>query len=237
VSPVGLTNGDYKFKVLAYTPSGTTAYSAWMGFTISGVVIPPPPYPPTPLSPSGTVATHRPTFTWSQVPDATLYRLGVYSFTTGTYQILQNVTPNCTAGVCSFTHATIDLLNGNYRFKVLARNSAGMTAYSSYMNFTVSSNLPVAPTILAPTGVVGTNPPEFRWSVVSEATQYRLAVYSNAAGSYILLTNINASACSGSVCSYTPPAPLASGDYKFKMLTFNAYGISGYGPWVNFTVP
>jgi len=236
-SPTSLSNGDYKFKVLAYTPVGTTPYSDWLAFTISGVTLPPPPYPPTPIAPNGTATTHRPTFQWSAVEYAAFYRLAVYSYASASYLILENVYPSCVASVCSFTHSTIDLPNGNYKFKVLARNSSGMTPYSSWMNFTVSSNLPVAPTLIAPSGIASANPPEFQWSAVSGATQYRLAVYSYVTGNYIIITNISTTACSGTVCTYTPPSALASGDYKFKMLTYNSYGISGYSDWMRFSVP
>jgi len=236
-SPTSLSNGDYKFKLLAYTPGGITPYSDWMAFTITDVALPPPPFPPTPIGPNGAVTTHRPTFQWSAVEYAAFYRLAVYSYASASNLILENVYPSCAAGVCSFTHSTIDLPNGNYKFKVLARNSSGYTTYSTWMSFTVSSDLPLAPTLLAPSGTVSTNPPEFQWSAISGATQYRLAVYSYGTGSYIIITNISTTACSGTVCTYTPPSALASGDYKFKMLTYNSYGASGYTDWMSFSVP
>ncbi len=236
-SPVTFSNGDYRFKVLAYIPGGVTPYSDWMLFDITGVTLPPPPYPPSPIGPTGFVTTHRPTFQWSSVEYATFYRLGVYSYATASYIILENLYPNCVAGVCSYTHPTVDLPNGNYQFKVMARNSSGYTAYSSWMSFSVFSYLPIAPTLLSPSGTVSINPPEFQWSAVSGATMYRLAVYSYNTGSYVILTYVYPSACSGSLCAYTPPSALASGNYKFKMLTYNAYGISGYSDWMSFTVP
>jgi hypothetical protein len=182
------------------------------------------------------VTIHRPTFKWSAVENAAFYRLGVYSYETGAYTILKNLYVSCVADVCSYT-PTIDLPNGKYRFKVLARNSSGYTDYSDWMNFTVSSNLPVAPTLLAPTGTVSTDKPTFEWGAVDGATKYRLAVYSNATKSYTILTYVYPGACSGGVCSYTPTTALASGDYKFKMLTYNAYGYSDYSEWMIFKVP
>ncbi len=35
-SPINLSNGSYRFKVLAITPVGTTPYSNWLAFTITG---------------------------------------------------------------------------------------------------------------------------------------------------------------------------------------------------------
>jgi len=237
-SPVNLANGTYKWKVLANLAVGRTSFSPFVNFSITGVTLPVPPYPPTPLSPSGTVTTtHRPTFTWSQVPNAVFYRLGVLHIATNTYTILLNVYPSCTGGVCSYSHPTIDLANGDYRFKVLARNATGMTSYSSWMNFSVNSPLPVAPVLVAPSGTTSTNQPTFQWKPVSGATKYRLAVYSLGTSSYSILTYVYPGACSSTLCSYTPPTTLASDDYKFKMLTYNAYGASGYSDWMMFTVP
>jgi len=238
-SPVNMANGTYKWKVLANLNGGTrTPFSPFTDFSITGVTLPLPPYPPTPISPSSTVTTtHRPTFQWSQVPNAVFYRLGVLHIPTNTYTILLNVYPSCSGGVCSYSHPTIDLVNGNYRFKVLARNASGMTAYSSWMNFSVNCNLPVAPVLVAPSGTTSTDKPTFQWKPVSGATKYRLAVYSLGASSYPILTYVYPSACTSTLCSYTPTTALASDDYKFKMLTYNTYGASGYTDWMSFTVP
>ncbi len=235
-SPVDLSNGSYKFKVLAYIPGGATPYTDWMDFTITGVSVPPPSYPPVPISPSGTVTTHRPTLKWGAVEYATFYRLAVYSYATASYVFVANVYPSCVAGVCSYT-PNVDLVNGDYKFKLLARNSSGYTAYGDFMGFTVSSNLPLAPTLLAPSGTLGSNPPEFQWVAVSDATSYRLAVYSYQTGNYVILTTVYPSACGSDVCSYIPPSALASGDYKFKMLTYNNNGSSDYSQFMSFTVP
>jgi len=72
---------------------------------------------------------------------------------------------------------------------------------------------------------------------VDGATKYRLAVYSNVTKSYTILTYVYPGACSGGVCSYTPTTALASGSYKFKMLTYNTYGYSDYSEWMTFIVP
>jgi len=238
-SPIDLANGTYKWKVLANLSGGArTPFSSFMNFSITGLTLPVPPYPPTPISPSSTVTTtHRPTIQWSQVPNAVFYRLGVLHTPTNSYTILLNVYPACSDGVCSYSHPTIDLPNGNYQFKVLARNASGMTAYSSWMNFSVNCNLPVAPVLVAPSGTTSTDKPTFQWKPVSGATKYRLAVYSLDTSSYPILTYVYPSACTGSLCSYTPTTALASGGYKFKMLTYNTYGASGYTDWMSLSVP
>ena len=181
--------------------------------------------------------THRPIFQWNAVENATFYRLAVYSYATYTYVVVENVYPTCAAGVCSYTPSTWDLVNGSYGFKMRSRNSSGYTDFGTMMKFSVSSNLPVAPTLIAPSGTVGTNPPAFQWNEVSGATRYRLLVYSVASGSYVINTYVLPSACSGGVCTYTPASAMASGSYKFKMSTENSYGVSGYSGFRSFTVP
>jgi hypothetical protein len=104
------------------------------------------------------------------------------------------------------------------------------------MKFSVSSNLPVAPTLIAPSGTVGVNPPAFEWNEVSGATSYRLLVYSIASGSYVIDTNVLPTACSGGVCTYTPASALADGGYKFKLSTTNAFGKSGYSAFMSFAI-
>ncbi len=236
-SPMNLANGNYRFKVMAYIVGGATPYSDWLLFSITGVATPLPSVPPTLIAPNGTVDTHRPIFQWNAVENATFYRLAVYSYATYTYVVVENVYPTCAAGVCSYTPSTWDLVNGSYGFKMRSRNSSGYTDYGTMMKFSVSSNLPVAPTLIAPSGTVVTNPPAFQWNEVSGATRYRLLVYSVASGSYVIDTNVDPAACSSGVCTYTPVSALASGLYKYKMSTTNPYGISGYSAFKSFTVP
>jgi hypothetical protein len=39
------------------------------------------------------------------------------------------------------------------------------------------------------------------------------------------------------LCGCTPMTALASENYKIKMMTYNAYGASGYTDWMSFSVP
>jgi hypothetical protein len=163
--------------------------------------------------------------------------LAVYAYATGEYMVVENVYPICTGGVCSYTPSTWDLVNGSYGFKMRSRNSSGYTDFGEMLNFAVSSSLPVAPTLLAPSGTVSTPRPEFRWSAVGGATRYKLLVYSLASGGYIIDTDVYPLACNFGACSYIPTTDLAGGSYKFKMMTYNAYGSSGFSAFMSFTIP
>ena len=68
------------------------------------------------------------------------------------------------------------------------------------------------------------------------ATSYRIGVYSVATGTYVILTDVSASACTGWVCSGDPSTTLDAGNYRFKVLATNAIGSSAYSSWMNFTI-
>jgi hypothetical protein len=193
---------------------------------------------PTLLRPSGSVGTHRPTFRWGAFSGAERYRLAVWSSSAAAYVYVNYVNPSsCTSMTCAFTLPGIDLVNGSYKFKVLAVIASGNTLYSGWMSFKVSSSLPLAPILINPSGAVTTHRPRFRWDKVSGATSYKLMVYSNASRTYVINTTVPTSACGATTCSYTPTSDLPNGAYKFKMLTNNSHGASGYSSaYMNFTI-
>ena len=55
-------------------------------------------------------------------------------------------------------------------------------------------------------------------------------------GTYVILTDVASSACTGGVCTYTPSTVLAAGSYQFKVLAKNPIGASAYSAWMYFTV-
>jgi hypothetical protein len=125
---------------------------------------------------------------------------------------------------------------GEYKFKVLAKNAIGSSAYSAWMTFTVVTTAPGVPTLVSPSGTISDTTPSYRWNAVSGATAYRIGVYSVATAAYVILTDVSSSACSGSVCTYHPSTTLGAGSYRFKILAKNVVGSSAYSSWMNFTV-
>lgn len=77
----------------------------------------------------------------------------------------------------------------------------------------------------------------FLYKKVEFRTNNCLLVYLVRRVIYMTRAYVYPSACSGGVCTYTPSSAFASGDYKFKMSTYNSYGDSGYSGFVKFTVP
>jgi hypothetical protein len=92
------------------------------------------------VSPSGTITTHTPTYTWNAVSVATWYYLQVND--PSGVRILQWYTAaacGCASGTgtCSLTPTTV-LASGAGRWWIQTNNSVGNGPWSAPMDFTVS---------------------------------------------------------------------------------------------------
>jgi Tol biopolymer transport system component len=220
--------GNYKFKVKAYNSAGWGPASEWMGFRYG------PPDAPTLISPSGTIVDSTPTFKWNGSSGARTYRLTVYSIDSSSYVVSEDLDAytHCSSGTCSYTSPT-PLVQGNYRFKVRARNGAGWGPISSWMKFKYGP--PDAPTLISPSGTIATGSPTYKWKMVSGATLYRISVYSIDTSSYVITENVVASTtCTGSTCAYKPTTTLSQGNYRFKVRARNVIGWSPISGWMAF---
>jgi hypothetical protein len=206
---------------------GWSAYSIWKTFTVG------PPAAPTPLTPSGTITTGNPTFTWTRPAGVTKYALYVY--TNATPSVLKfassAITPTCNASTCSYT-PTLNLTAGSYKWRVRAGNASGWSAYSTWLNFALSA--PAAPTPLSPSGTITIGNPTFTWTKPAGVTKYALYVYTTA--NVVKFANYVTPACGTSTCSYTPTLNLAVGSYKWAVKAGNTFGWSAYSAWLNFSV-
>jgi len=125
---LNLTAGSYKWKVKAGNTAGWSGYSTWRNFTVSA------PAAPTPKSPSGTITTGNPTFKWTRRSGATRYALYVYT-TAGRKKFASSgFTATCGTSTCSYT-PTLNLKAGSYKWRVRAGNTAGWSAYSTWLHF------------------------------------------------------------------------------------------------------
>jgi hypothetical protein len=174
--------------------------------------------------PDGTIYVNSPTYKWKSVSGAVTYRLVVYYFDGSSYVITENLKAStyCSGWTCSYKPST-KLSGGDHRFFVRARNAVGWGPMSSWKAFTYST--PVAPTLISPTGTIGTDSPTYQWNDVSGAFLFRLSVYSIDTSSYVITENVKASTyCSAGVCAYTPVTALSVGNYKFKVRGSNSAG-------------
>lgn len=197
--------------------------------------------PPAPVLVSPNTQVSNPvTYKWNPSANATRYRLYV-SKSTDTVALhnteYTSAQANC-AAQCS-VQPNLTLAAGNYRFWVLAGNTAGDSAWAGPMNFSVGSSTtkPVAPTLVSPNSGV-TNPVTYRWNHVSNATSYEVWVSTqanttrlNTAQNYTT-TQANCAA----QCSTQVGLTLNPGTYRFWVIAKNAAGSSPWSAPMNFSV-
>lgn len=216
-----LSPGPYTWWIQTWNSGGTGPWSSGMSFTVQ---MDPPPGASSPTSPSGSITTSTPTYTWSKVSTATWYQLWVNGPSGAVINQWFQSSAVCGGSSCSATPTT-GLGVGNYTFWVRTWNSAGYGPWSSGMNFNF---LPPAGTSLsAPSGSTSDTTPTYTWARISNATWYYLWV-NGPSGQVIGQWYDAASVCGGSVCSATPGTNLSSGDHTAWVQTWNP---AGYGPW------
>jgi hypothetical protein len=215
--------------IRTWNSAGNGPWSSSLSF------VPPQPPPMTTLvSPSGNISTSQPTYTWNKVTAATWYYVWVNN-PSGTAVVTQWYDASgCGSTTCALT-PSVSLPVGTSTWWVATWNNAGYGPWSSGMSFTVG--VPLATTLISPTGSISTQTPTFTWNKVNSATFYYLTVR-NAGGMYVDQTWYDASVvCSASTCSVTPATTLATGNNAWWVETWNSFG---YGPWsagLTFTTP
>ena len=218
--------GSHTLTAQAFYSNGTSSTSAAVPV---GVL----PVAPTPIGPSGTVATATPTYTWNAVTNATDYTLYMNNAGAVTQISSTATAAGCGAGtgICSVTPA-ITLPSGAYiQWIVKASNSAGAGPWSTLNGFTYTTAvIPVAPTPIGPSGTIATATPTYTWNAVTNATDYTL--YMNNAGSVTQISSTATAAGCGAgtgICSVTPAITLPSGAYIQWIV--KASNSAGAGPW------
>jgi hypothetical protein len=227
-------------------PNAITVQSAIGGSATALVdaflpVQPAAPAVPTLISPSGTITTASPTYTWVAVPTAENYVLYTNIAGVEATRTLTAVEAGCStgSGLCTAT-ALAPLANGSSVYWVVrATNTGGTSAWSSNLRFTVSTQAtPVAPTLVSPSGVVTTATPTYTWNAVAGAANYTL--YTNIGGVETLATyNAAAAGCPAGTgtCSVIPATPLAHGSSVYWVVNAsNAAGTSPYSTNLRFNV-
>jgi hypothetical protein len=204
-----------------------------------------PPGKATLVSPSGTIATSTPTYTWNAVASATWYYLWVNDSSTDSGKIktwYTSADAGCGSGTgtCSVAPST-SLAAGAAQWRVQTWNDAGYGPWSDAMSFTVwVSGPPGKATLVSPSGNISTTTPTYTWNAVPSATWYYLWVNDSSTNSGKIktwYTSAEVGCGSGTgTCSVTPSTNLAAGAGQWWIQTWNN---AGYGPWsdaMSFTV-
>ncbi len=164
--------------------TGTCVVTMTQARSVTAAFLAPPGAAPL-TSPTGTIGTNTPPYTWTAVPTATWYYLWVVDATGTKVQTwYAAASVGCAAGgTCSVTPSTL-LAPGAATWWVQTWNSAGYGPWSSGLGFTVPALgvPPAVTTLTAPTGTIGGNTPPYTWTAVPTATWYCLWV-NDASGS------------------------------------------------------
>jgi len=201
---------------------------------------PTPPVATSLISPSGSITSTTPAYTWSSVNTATWYYLWVSRVNSdGSLTTVHNKWYDaalvCSGATCSITPAGVTLNIGQYRWWVQTWNDGGYGPWSSAMNF--GAGAPDMATLVSPNGAFTDTTPAYTWNAVNTATWYYLWV--SKVNDDNSLTTVHTKwydsslVCSGATCSITPEGvTLSGGNYKWWIQTWNE---GGYGSWSSFT--
>jgi glucose/arabinose dehydrogenase/PKD repeat protein len=222
-----LATGTARFRLRARNPIvGWRAFGPSMEFVVPG--LPPKPGPVSQLSPSGTIATNNPTYTWNVEPNSTQYQLWVYDSNLHTrVNQTYDAAAVCSGGVCSATPG-VTLPPGNSSWYLRGINAQGAGPWKN-LAFVVAA-LPGAVTQVSPSGTIATNNPTYTWNVEPNSTQYQLWVYDSNLHTRVNQTYDAAAVCGGGVCSVAPGVTLPLGNSSWYLRGINAQGA---GPWKN----
>jgi formylglycine-generating enzyme required for sulfatase activity len=227
-----LAAGAGQWWIHTWNSSGTGPWSDGMAFTVGGGGVP---GKAALLSPTGTISTATPTYSWNAVSNATYYYLWVSDSTSAekikTWYAADQSGCASGNGTCSMTPATT-LAAGACQWWIQTWNSSGYGPWSDGMAFTVGgSGPPGKAALISPSGTIITSVPEFTWSPVTGATRYLQHVNDSAASGKISQSYSaqDAGCDSGAAnCIARPKVTLASGAAQWWIQAQNA---SGGGPW------
>ncbi|NDJ84495.1 MAG: fibronectin type III domain-containing protein [Chloroflexi bacterium] len=207
---------------------GTVALDAFEAVISGSETAPAVPSLTTPAN-NATIETTTPTFSWSEVSDATHYELWVTSGSgTASREWYTSAVLSCDGGVCS-TALDNELTNlESYDWQVRAANRGGSSAWSASRDFTIDLPVPDVIILTAPSGEVSdTFTPTYQWESDDIADSYELVV-NDSQDAVVLQETYPASVCGGAACGVTPSTQLGHGNFTWKVRGINAIG---EGPW------
>lgn len=231
-----LGGGAYTWWVQTWNAAGTGPWSVGMNFSLP---IPTAPGAATQTSPSGSIGTNTPAYTWNEVlakngeeSAATYYYLYVNGPSGNVIKQWYSAASICSGGTCSVI-PSVALAPGSHTWWVQTWNSAGYGLWSAGMFFSTPIPWPGQPTQISPSGTVNDLTPTYTWNeVISKtegaATWYYLYV-SGPSGTVVKDWYEASALCSGGTCSATPTKALVpGGTYTWWVQGWNP---SGYGVW------
>jgi hypothetical protein len=222
-----LPNGDtVSWTVRSSNAVYLSSWGSTFSFTVSIL-----PAVPTLVGPTGSDVTTTPTYTWNAVSSATSYDLWTPSDKTINYSA---AAAGCSSGepTCSVTPVTVLTYGDDVTWTVRSKISDGISSWAASSSFSV---VPVAPTLVGPTGTAALTTPTYTWNAVSGATSYDLWTPSEKTVNY---TTVAAGCDSGEpTCSVIPATVINNGDnVNWTVRTLSNGERSTWGTVMSFTV-
>jgi uncharacterized repeat protein (TIGR03803 family) len=226
----GLINGTtYRFTVSASNAFGTGPASSPSNEVTPKVIL---------ISPTGSIQSYTPTYTWSADPNSTWYALYVNDSSgnrINTWYTAEQAGCSGGTGICNVSPGTA-LVPGSAVWWIRSWNSNGYSLWSDGMPFAVP---PGKAALEYPSGTINTSVPGYKWNAVPGSTWYWLYVDDSSGNRISTWYTAEQAGCSSGTgtCSVSPGTALTPGSAVWWVET---YGPNGYGPWsdgLSFSVP
>jgi trimeric autotransporter adhesin len=229
--------GPANWWIDTWNPNGPGPWSDTGSFTVSA---PEPPGKATQISPSESIDTNLPTYTWNPASRAIWYWLYVYdskgNVISSWYSASQAGCPDGT-GTCSIKPET-PVAVGKASWWVVGWNTSGLGIWSDGLSFDVPCKaLSDAPTLIAPVGAINTNVPTYSWNALTNADSYWLLVADSTGALRVNRWYGSAEAgCDTGTCSVNLGIPLPPGSATWYIMAASSCGENKWS-WKGFTVP
>jgi hypothetical protein len=208
----------------------------WVLVLEATLTSPAPPSPPgqaTPVSPSGSISTTTPAFSWTADGSATYYALSMSDASAGSPLVVWYTSAQaaCAVGGTCTVAAPKSLATGLVNWAVITWNPAGYGPWSITKNSVVEVVDPAVPTAVpaAPSGPIATRTPTYTWNSIGAVTWYQFSV-TDAVGVVREFWYTPALACASATCAVTPNVLLAIGPARWQVRAWRA---SGAGAWMS----
>ncbi len=252
-------DGANRWRLRAGNDAGVSPWSPWVDFFVGQAIgagsnpgnsaaFNQLPVVPVLQLPSGDSSNAVSDYVWSAAPGVVEYAIEVqHQGSIRAYEPSLAASEACVSGQCRYTKSDAALIGEN-RWRVRAINNVGSSAWSEWINFSVSSVVsdptapsnaivPAIPVPFSPVSQQSAQVADYVWGEVAGATMYAVEVQH--AGTIRGYNNnlLAAESCSGGECIYSKPDAALSGENRWRVRAGNSNGFSAWSDWQNFTTP
>jgi hypothetical protein len=181
------------------------------------------------IAPKDTIGVNVPRFYWTEIPDATAYRIQLYegSYLQYTKTILS---PYCDDFKC-MKKFYVSLDEGWHKWRVKAKVGGVWRTYSDFEWFKVDAR----PTPYNPKGTIYTDLPRYGWSKNVDASSYQIQVLTGS-NAWVYKKNIWSPYCTSTTCFKKFWVHLPNGTYKWRVQARVNGVLQPWSVWKWFTV-